>query len=94
MCLSHRLFILAIVNACFLGGQCISASPNDYVVLVSLCHIFDHLALILDDICIHDSLEDITTNNADKHVVGFYEDRVGTYKNINFRDGPCGQGSI
>ena len=38
-------------------------------------------------------IEDITTNNADKHVVGFYEDRVGTYKNIHLSDGPSGQGS-
>ncbi len=38
-------------------------------------------------------IEDINTNNADHHIVGFYEDRVGTYKNINFRDGPSGQGS-
>jgi hypothetical protein len=36
---------------------------------------------------------DITTNNADKHIVGFYEDRAGTYKNIHFHDGPSGQGS-
>ncbi len=40
-------------------------------------------------------IEDITQNNADKHIVGFYEyeDRFGTYKNINFHDGPSGQGS-
>ena len=38
-------------------------------------------------------IEDITQNNADKHIVGFYEDRVGTYKNIHFHDGPSGQGS-
>ncbi len=38
-------------------------------------------------------IEDISTNNADKHIVGFYEDRVGTYKNINFRDGTSSQGS-
>jgi hypothetical protein len=38
-------------------------------------------------------IEDIRTNNADKHVVGYYEDRVGTYKNVNFRDGPSGQGT-
>jgi hypothetical protein len=38
-------------------------------------------------------IEDISTNNADKHIVGFYEDRVGTYKNIKLRDGPSGQGS-
>jgi hypothetical protein len=38
-------------------------------------------------------IKDISTNNADKHVVGYYEDRVGTYKNINFRDGPSGQGT-
>jgi hypothetical protein len=38
-------------------------------------------------------VEDITQNNADKHIVGFYEDRVGTYKNIHFSDGPSGHGS-
>jgi hypothetical protein len=38
-------------------------------------------------------IEDITTNNADKHIVGYYEDRVGAYKNIHFHDGPSGQGS-
>ncbi len=38
-------------------------------------------------------IEDISTNNADKHIVGFYEDRVGTCKNINLRDGPSGQGT-
>ncbi len=39
-------------------------------------------------------IDDVSTNNADKHIVGYYKDRVGTYKNINFRDGPSGQGSI
>jgi hypothetical protein len=38
-------------------------------------------------------IEDITQNNADKHIVGFYEDRVGACKNIHFNDGPSGQGS-
>ncbi len=37
-------------------------------------------------------VDDISTNNADKHIVGYYEDRVGTYKNIKFSDGPGGQG--
>ena len=37
-------------------------------------------------------IDDISTNNADKHIVGYYEDRVGTYKNIEFSDGPSGQG--
>jgi hypothetical protein len=36
-------------------------------------------------------IDDLKTNNADKHIVGYYEDRVGTYKNINFNDGPSGQ---
>jgi hypothetical protein len=39
-------------------------------------------------------IEDITTNNADKHILGYYEDRTGTYKNIRFHDGPSGQGSL
>ena len=39
-------------------------------------------------------IDDLKTNNADKHIVGYYEDRVGTYKNINFNDGPSGQGSF
>jgi hypothetical protein len=39
-------------------------------------------------------IDDISTNNADKHIVGYYEDRVGTYKNIEFSDGPSGQGSF
>ncbi len=37
-------------------------------------------------------IDDLSTNNADKHIVGYYEDRVGTYKNINLSDGPSGQG--
>jgi hypothetical protein len=37
-------------------------------------------------------VDDISTNNADKHIVGYYEDRVGAYKNIYFSDGPGGQG--
>ncbi len=37
-------------------------------------------------------IDDLSTNNADKHIVGYYEDRVGTYKNINLSDGPGGQG--
>jgi hypothetical protein len=39
-------------------------------------------------------VDDISTNNADKHIVGYYEDKVGTYKNIEFSDGPSGQGSF
>jgi hypothetical protein len=39
-------------------------------------------------------IDDISTNNADKHIVGYYEDKVGTYKNIEFSDGPSGQGSF
>ena len=38
-------------------------------------------------------IDDISTNKADKHILGYYEDRVGTYKNINFRDWPSGQGT-
>ncbi len=37
-------------------------------------------------------IDDISTNNADKHIVSYYEDRVGTYKNNKFSDGPSGQG--
>ncbi len=37
-------------------------------------------------------IDDISTNNADKHIVGYYEDNVGTYENIEFSDGPSGQG--
>jgi hypothetical protein len=39
-------------------------------------------------------IEDISTNNADKHIVGYYEDKIGTCKNINLSDGPSGQGSF
>jgi hypothetical protein len=39
-------------------------------------------------------IDDISANNADKHIVDYYENKVGTYKNINFSDGPKGQGSI
>ncbi len=39
-------------------------------------------------------VDDISTNNADKHIVGYYEDKVGAYKNITFSDGPSGQGSF
>ena len=39
-------------------------------------------------------VDDISTNNADKHIVGYYEDKVGTYKNIELSDGPSGQGSF
>jgi hypothetical protein len=27
------------------------------------------------------------------HILGYYEDRIGAYPNINSRDGPSGQGS-
>ncbi len=37
-------------------------------------------------------VEDIRDNNADKHIVGYYEDRIGSRKNITFNDGPSGQG--
>jgi hypothetical protein len=46
-----------------------------------------------DAVCeLEQFIDDLSTNNADKHIVGNYEDRVGTYKNINFSDGPSGQG--
>ncbi len=37
-------------------------------------------------------VEDIRDNNADKHIVGYYEDRIGSRKNITFNDGPSGRG--
>jgi hypothetical protein len=37
-------------------------------------------------------VDDISTNLADKHIVGYYEDKVGTYKSINLGDAPGGQG--
>jgi hypothetical protein len=37
-------------------------------------------------------VESIRDNNADKHIVGYYEDKIGSRKNINFNDGPSGQG--
>jgi hypothetical protein len=37
-------------------------------------------------------VEDIRDNNADKQIVGYYEDRIGSRKNITFNDGPSGQG--
>ncbi len=39
-------------------------------------------------------IDDISTNNADKHIVGYYEDKIGTCKNIDFSDGPSGQGTF
>ncbi len=38
-------------------------------------------------------IDNISTGNADKHILGYYEDRIGAYLNINSRDGPSGQGS-
>ena len=38
-------------------------------------------------------IENISTDNADMHILGYYEDRIGAYPNINSRDGPSGQGS-
>ena len=38
-------------------------------------------------------IDNISTDNADKHILGYYEDRIGAYLNINSRDGPSGQGS-
>jgi hypothetical protein len=37
-------------------------------------------------------VDDTTTNNVDKHVMGYYEDRIGSYKSIHFSDGPSCQG--
>ncbi len=37
--------------------------------------------------------DSISTDNADMDILGYYEDRIGAYPNINFRDGPSGQGS-
>ncbi len=38
-------------------------------------------------------IESIKTNNADKHIVGYYyEDRIGSRKSITFNDEPSGQG--
>ncbi len=38
-------------------------------------------------------IDNISTDNADMHILGYYEERIGAYPNINFRDGPSGQGS-
>jgi hypothetical protein len=38
-------------------------------------------------------VDNISTDNADMHILGYYEDRIGAYPNINSRDGPSGQGS-
>ena len=38
-------------------------------------------------------IDNISTDNADKHILGYYEDRIGAYLNIDSRDGPSGQGS-
>ena len=38
-------------------------------------------------------IENISTDNADMHILGYYEDRIGAYPNINSRNGPSGQGS-
>ena len=38
-------------------------------------------------------IDNISTDNADMHILGYYEDKIGAYPNINFRDGPSGQGS-
>ena len=38
-------------------------------------------------------IDNISTDNADMHILGYYEDRIGTYPNINSRNGPSGQGS-
>ncbi len=49
-----------------------------------------------DDYAVYDFeefIDDISTNNADKHTLGYYEDRSCTYKNITFRDGPNSQGT-
>ena len=38
-------------------------------------------------------IDNISTNNADMHILGYYEDRIGAYPNMNSRNGPSGQGS-
>jgi hypothetical protein len=38
-------------------------------------------------------IDNISTDNADMHILGYYEDRIGAYPNINSRNGPSGQGS-
>ena len=38
-------------------------------------------------------VDNISTDNADMHILGYYEDRIGACPNINSRDGPSGQGS-
>ena len=47
------------------------------------------LSLILNSLL----FDDISTDNADMHILGYYEDRIGAYPNINSRDGPSGQGT-
>jgi hypothetical protein len=48
-----------------------------------------------DAVCeLEQFIDDLSMKNADKHIVGYYEDKVGTYKNINFSDGSGGQGSF
>ena len=38
-------------------------------------------------------IDNISTDNADKHILGYYEDKIGEYLNIDSRNGPSGQGS-
>ena len=76
-----------------------SKRDHDYYAIFELEQYID-----IDDIkannvdkCILDLeqfIDDISTNNADKHIVSYYEDKIGTCKNINFRDGPSGQGTF
>ena len=43
-----------------------------------------------DDYAVYDLeefIDDISTNNADKHILGYYEDRSGTYKTLPFAMG-------
>jgi hypothetical protein len=74
-----------------------SKRDYDYYAIFELEQYIDDIKANNADKCILEReqyIDDISTNNADKHVVGYYEDKVGTCKNITFRDGPSGQGSI
>jgi hypothetical protein len=49
-----------------------------------------------DDFAIFDLeqfIDGVSTDNADKHILGYYEDGTGAYPNRNFHDGPSDQGS-
>ncbi len=71
------------------GDRNIDSNRNVHGFYGTTTKEYDEYA-ILD---LEEFIENISTNNADKHIVGYYEDKVGTYKNVNFRDGPSGQGT-